>query len=236
MPPTRLLLLDDHILFREGLSRLLLSEPDFAMVAQCGTSQEALDVLARAPVDVVLLDFDLEDETGTTFISAAKAAHYAGKILMVTAGMSALDTSLVRQQGVSGIFLKHSSPALLLLAIRAVAGGGFWFGEKGFAEKEDKSKDEQAQEDDAKVDARSKPLTPREQQVLRGVFEGLSNKQIAYQIGVSESSVKATLQQLFEKTGVRTRSQLVRIAIERSLENPANPVNPVKRTPPTSRP
>jgi DNA-binding NarL/FixJ family response regulator len=54
--------------------------------------------------------------------------------------------------------------------------------------------------------------------VLRSVFEGLSNKEIAYEIGVSLSSVKATLQQLFEKTGVRTRSQLVRIAIERSLE------------------
>jgi DNA-binding NarL/FixJ family response regulator len=61
-------------------------------------------------------------------------------------------------------------------------------------------------------------LTPREQHVLRSVFEGLSNKEIAYEIGVSLSSVKATLQQLFEKTGVRTRSQLVRIAIERSLE------------------
>jgi DNA-binding NarL/FixJ family response regulator len=57
-------------------------------------------------------------------------------------------------------------------------------------------------------------LTEREDQVLRGVFEGLANKEIAAKIGVSESSVKATLQQLFDKTGVRTRSQLVRIALE----------------------
>ena len=63
----------------------------------------------------------------------------------------------------------------------------------------------------------NKLLTEREQRVLRGVFEGLTNKEIGAQIGVSESAVKATLQQLFEKTGVRTSSQLVRIALESSL-------------------
>src|SRR5260370_35586097 len=60
-------------------------------------------------------------------------------------------------------------------------------------------------------------LTEREQQVLQGVFEGLTNKEIAAQLGVTESAVKGTLQQLFQKSGVRTRSQLVRIALERSL-------------------
>ena len=62
-----------------------------------------------------------------------------------------------------------------------------------------------------------KLLTEREQEVLRGIFEGLTNKEIAAQLDVSESAVKATLQQLFQKTGVRTRSQLVRIALEASL-------------------
>ena len=68
-----------------------------------------------------------------------------------------------------------------------------------------------------------KPLTEREQDVLRGIFEGLSNKEIAAQLSVSEGSVKAALQQLFEKTRVRTRSQLVRIALEMSLANPRKP-------------
>src|SRR5262249_23511611 len=67
MKPIRLLLLDDHVLFREGLSRLLESEPDFKMVAQCGTPSEALAVLAKSEIDIVLLDYDLEDDTGTRF-------------------------------------------------------------------------------------------------------------------------------------------------------------------------
>src|SRR5215472_3887756 len=70
----RLLLLDDHILFREGLRRLLVSEPDFETVAECGTPAEALDSLSCSAVDVVLLDFDLEDDTGTRFITSATVA------------------------------------------------------------------------------------------------------------------------------------------------------------------
>jgi DNA-binding NarL/FixJ family response regulator len=205
MQPIRLLLLDDHILFREGLRRLLLSETDFFTVAECGTPAEALDILKSSQVDLVLLDYDLEDDTGTRFLARAVEAGYKGKVLMVTAGMSAPDMSACWRLGISGIFLKHSSPALLLQAIRAVASGEKWT-------------DPKLAGAPAAAETPSSDLTPREQQVLRAVFEGLANKEIAHRIGVSQSSVKATLQQLFEKTGVRTRGQLVRIAIERSLE------------------
>ncbi|MBZ5603048.1 MAG: response regulator transcription factor [Acidobacteriia bacterium] len=208
MKPIRLLLLDDHILFREGLRRLLISEPDFETVAECGTPAEALAALSRAAVDLVLLDFDLEDDTGTRFIAAALAAGYRGKILMVTAGMSPLDVSVSRKLGISGIFLKHNPPKLLLEAIRAVARGDTWMDPKMAAP---------ARGGDVAKPG-TVPLTPREQQVLRCVFEGFTNKEMAYELGVSQSSVKATLQHLFDKMGVRTRGQLVRIAIERSLE------------------
>jgi DNA-binding NarL/FixJ family response regulator len=210
MQRIRLLLVDDHILFREGLRRLLGSEPDFETVAECGTPAEALEVLSRSAVDVVLLDFDLEDDTGTRFIASATAAGYQGKILMVTAGMSPLDVAVARKLGISGIFLKHNPPRLLLEAIRAVAEGRIWMDPKmtppGIASGTIESS------------ASTTHLTPREQKVLRCVFEGLTNKEMAYNLGVSQSSVKATLQHLFDKMGVRTRGQLVRIAIERSLE------------------
>ena len=207
----RLLLLDDHVLFREGLRRLLVSEPGFETVAECGTLAEGLAVLSHSAIDIVLLDFDLEDDTGARFITAANAQGYQGKILMVTAGMSPLDIAVARKLGIAGIFLKHSSPAMLLDAIRAVAEGREWMDPKLNG----------AGADAANADAAHKkePLTPREQDVLRSVFEGLTNKEIAYRIGVSQSSVKATLQNLFEKTGVRTRGQLVRIALEHSLES-----------------
>ena len=198
------------MLFREGLRRLLVSEPDVESVAECGSSAEALAVLARGAVDVVLLDFDLGDEMGTSFVAKANQAGYKGKILMVTAGMIPMDIAEVRNQGVSGIILKHNSPAMLLEAIRHVAGGGEWIDSRAVPF-EIPAPDQPAQRATAQ-------LTQRELQVLRGVFEGLTNKEIAHKTGVSQSSVKATLQRLFEKTGVRSRAQLVRIAIERSLE------------------
>ncbi len=210
MERIRLLLLDDHVLFRESVSRLLASEPDFEMAGHCGTAAEALDLLARSPVDVVLLDFDLGEEHGSAFISAARQAGYSGKILMVTAGMSAVESSAALRLGTSGVFLKHNSPGNLAKAIRLVAGGEVWMDHRVVQ----LMADSVHQREDQSL---PRSLTEREQRVLRGIFEGLSNKEIASQIGVSESAVKATLQQLFQKTRVRTRSQLVRIALEGSL-------------------
>jgi DNA-binding NarL/FixJ family response regulator len=210
MVPMRLLLLDDHILFREGLCRLLASEPDFEIAGNCGTSAEALEVLKRGPVDIVLLDSDLGDDHGSQFISSARRLGFVGKILMVTAGMSAKESSVALQLGASGIFLKHDSPGALVKAIRSVAGGQVWVDQKVIQNMAAAVQ----QGDDQTV---GKPLTEREQHVLQGIFEGLTNKEIAARLAVTESAVKATLQQLFQKTGVRTRSQLVRIALERSL-------------------
>ena len=205
----RLLLVDDHILFREGLRRLLASEPDFETVAECGTPAQALEVLSRSAVDVILLDFDLEDDTGTRFLSSATRVGFKGKVLMVTAGMSPVDVSVARKLGISGVFLKHNAPASLIEAIRTVANGGFWMDPKIATPK---TIDGNTEHGDAR-------LSPREQNVLRCVCEGLTNKEMAFRLGVSQSSVKATLQHLFDKMGVRTRGQLVRIAIERSLES-----------------
>jgi DNA-binding NarL/FixJ family response regulator len=213
MKPIRLLLLDDHVLFREGLSRLLASEPDFEMAGQCGTSSEALAFLQRSAVDLVLVDYDLGDDHGSQIIGAARTAGYAGKFLMLTAGMTATESSIALRLGASGIFLKHNSPGTLAKAIRLVAEGDMWVDPKVI-----QSMAEGVQQGGEA--SPNKKLTEREQDVLRGIFEGLSNKEIAAQLAVSEGSVKAALQQLFEKTRVRTRSQLVRIALEMSLANP----------------
>jgi DNA-binding NarL/FixJ family response regulator len=202
----RILLVDDHSLFRESLSRLLEAEPDFQIAATCATAAEALDVLDR--VDVVLLDYDLGDEQGSAFLEEAKRRRFPGRILMVTAGMSDAGTLRSFESGASGIFLKHSPPAQLVEAIHKVMGGDMWLDPRavrslvaGVGEKSEEQRAVQA-------------LSTRERTVLKAVFEGLTNKEIAGNLQISESSVKAVLQQLFDKTGVRTRSQLVRIAIE----------------------
>src|ERR1017187_569829 len=106
MERIRLLLIDDHILFRDGLSRLLALEPDLEVVAGCGTVAEPLAKVVRKIVDIVLLDYDLGEDHGSHFISSARRAGYTGKVLMVTAGMSAKESSTALHMGASGIFLK----------------------------------------------------------------------------------------------------------------------------------
>jgi DNA-binding NarL/FixJ family response regulator len=217
MEAIRLLLLDDHVLFRESLSRLLSSEPGFEMAGHCGTTAEALEILTSGvPVDVILLDYDLGTEHGGQFLSAARRAGFAGKILMVTAGMSAAESSIALKMGASGVFLKHNSPSSLAQAIRLVASGEMWVDQRVIQMLADGVPLREEQNI-------RKLLTQREQQVLQGLFEGLTNKEIAAQLEVSESAVKATLQQLFQKTHVRTRSQLVRIALEASLGTSRRP-------------
>lgn len=167
-----------------------------------------MEILAREPVDVVLLDYDLGDEQGSAFLDEAKRRRFEGRILMVTAGMNDAGTLRAFEGGVSGMFLKHSPPAQLVEAIHKVMAGEMWLDSRAVrslvAGANRKSETAQTAE----------TLTARERSVLKAVFEGLTNKEIAVVMQISESSVKAVLQQLFDKTGVRTRSQLVRIAIE----------------------
>jgi DNA-binding NarL/FixJ family response regulator len=204
----RILLIDDHSLFRESLSRLLEAEPDFRIAATCATVGDGLAVLDSQSVDIVLLDYDLGDEQGSAFLDEAKHRHFEGRILMVTAGMNDTGTLRAFEGGASGLFLKHSPPAQLIEAIHKVMNGDMWLDSRAVrslvAGAHEKSEGQQA----------AQALTPRERSVLKAVFEGMTNKEIAASLQISESLVKAVLQQLFDKTGVRTRSQLVRIAIE----------------------
>ena len=208
MNPFQLLLLDDHTLFRVMLSRLLETDSGFHVVAHCSTITEALQALARNPVDMVLLDYDLgKRETGLHFIRQARETGYSGRIFLVTAGMTDADYVTALGQGVCGIFLKLSPPELLIEAIHKVMAGETWIDQRCIQALVQAVAAEGSQ-------TRRNELTERERQVLKGVFAGSSNKEIAAGLNISEASVKSALQQLFLKTGVRTRSQLVRVALE----------------------
>jgi len=203
---TSALLVDDHALFRESVCRFLEAEADLNIVGSVGTIEEARGVLTREKVDLILLDYDLGEGDGIDFMQELLKHEFHGKVLLVTAGVEPRKAAELLNLGISGVFLKHSSPELLKQAIQEVLAGNTWF-EKQYLQRI------------VQVGSHAPPspearLTERENQVLSFVFDGLANKEIADRLGVSESSVKSTMQQLFQKTGVRTRSQLVRVALE----------------------
>jgi two-component system, NarL family, nitrate/nitrite response regulator NarL len=198
----RLILLDDHLLFRESLARLLSLEEDFELVAQCTAPAEAMKRLMRPGVDVILVEIAIARE----FLPEFQKMRYPGKCLVIARELQAAGSALVLKYGAAGIFLESDSSSRLFQAIRLVASGEAWVDQKVvhlLAERY------------PHFEARwPRTLSEREQTVLRGVVDGLSNRKIGDEIGVSESTIKAALQQLFRKAGVRTRSQLVRIALE----------------------
>ena len=125
----------------------------------------------------------------------------------MTAGVDAGAVSELIRSGISGVFRKHDSAALLAQGIRDVMAGKVWLDQEQL-------RTAMTTEVATPQPGETRRFTERERQVLSFVFEGLANKEIGARIGVSEGSVKSTLQQLFSKTGVRTRSQLVRIVLE----------------------
>lgn len=202
--PITLFVVDDHALFREGLLRLLDSDPRLQVIGSAASADDALARLPRTGVDVLILDYDLGDQTALHLVRELRDAAYDGRILLVTAGLPNQDALELVRLGISGIVRKQHSPEELHRSIVEVAGG------KVFIEQQYlQTLITSATEPPSRV-----RLTPRERDVMRLLLEGRSNKEIGAELRVSESSVKASLQQLFAKTGVRTRSQLVRVALE----------------------
>lgn len=202
-PPIRALLVDDHASFRQGVAGVLSAESSLKL-DHCASIREALQILEQHTYEIVLLDHDLGAERASQFLPAARQIGFEGRVLLVTAWVSDMEARRLLRQGVSGIFLKQGQISELADSIRAVVAGNTWL---------DPSFNSLSEEATA-VPQATPAFNERQRRVLRFVLEGLSNKEIAWRLQISESYVKAILQSLFQKTGVRTRGQLVRVAVE----------------------
>ncbi len=205
-PTISLFLVDDHGMFREGLARVLEKEPDLKVVGQSDSSTGALEQISASGANMILLDVDLGPERGIDLVIGVKRLNFEGKILVLTAGVSGPEAVQLVQAGVAGILHKHHSTNVLCDTIRQVAAGEVCL-EKSYLPHLFRTVDRSRGPVQPK-------LTERDKTVLRFIFQGLTNKEIAARLDISEGAVKASLRQLFEKQNVRTRAQLVKIALE----------------------
>jgi len=207
IPEIKLFLLDDHAMFREGLVRLFENDPVIAVVGQSGEASQALAALKKSGATMIILDVELGSERALDFVVEAKRRGFAGQILVVTAGVSGPEAVQLIQAGVAGILHKQHSSDALRDAVRQVAEGGVFL-EKDYLGSLFLSMD--------RTKNSGKPqLSDRERDLIRYVFQGMTNKEIGSNLEISEGAVKASLHQLFEKTGARTRAQLVKVALEK---------------------
>lgn len=208
---TRILLADDHPMIRTALEALL-RDTEYEIVGTAGTGDAALREVERLAPDMLLLDLQMPGGSGMDVLrriradKTSPAGKTAMKVVVLTAAID--DSALLEAKSlkVQGIVLKNSDPAYLLDCLDCVRHGRTWVD----PELAERSK----QLARMRVDGDRAPLAPRERQLIGFVRQGLRNRAIAEQLGVTEGTVKTYLHAIFEKLGVRTRTELAMRADE----------------------
>ena len=195
---TTILLADDHPMIRTAIEALL-RDTEFEIIGTAGTGDEALSRVGQLNPEILLLDLSMPGGSGMDVMRALQQED-APPIVVLTAAVD--DSSLMeaRALGVRGMVMKNSDPAFLLECLERVRDGGSWFDPElsGRVEALTESLGER----------RRPQLAPRERQLIRFVRQGLRNREIAEELGVTEGTIKVYLHAVFEKLGVNSRTEL----------------------------
>jgi len=203
--PTRVVLADDHALFRQGLRSLLRQQPDFEVVAEVERASDLLTTLAGTPCDILLLDLQME----RWMVNDVETLAGVTRVIVLTASERIEDGLAVLRLGARGVVQKRFAVETLMEAIRAVADGLVWMPATLQAE--------------LAAQLRSAPavkLTARENEVVRCVALGMRNAEIAEQCQISEATVKTHINNIFQKLECRDRVELTRYAFRTGLLSP----------------
>lgn len=194
---TRVLLVDDHPMIGAAL-QMLLRGSHYELVERARTIAEANKQIAKLKPDLLLLDVHLPDGSGLDMLRRITRARARTKVILLTAGMDESQLLAASELNLDGMVLKTSDPALLLEAMDAVMAGRRW------VDPEIAERTRHAQERAASAP----PLTRRERELIELVRQGLRNRDIAAELGVTEGTVKVYLHAIFDKLHVENRTEL----------------------------
>lgn len=225
-PPVRLVIADDHPIFRDGLIRLIDTTPGLSVVGTASDGQEALSLVTRLEPDMLLLDLAMPGMAGLVALRELNVAKTRTRILLLTAAIERAEIMTALQLGARGIVLKESASDVLFKSIEAVMAGQYWVGRTVV----------DLAATMRRLSASSSPaprrhfgLTPRELEIIGVILGGYSNSDIALRFSISEKTVKHHLTNIFDKVGVSNRLELALFALHHGLEAPA----PTPDAPPT---
>ena len=199
----KVMTVEDHPVFREGLALILASQPDMAVVAQASTADEALQEYRRLRPDLVLMDQRLPGTNGTEALIAIRNQYPHARVIMLTTSSGDMEIQRALRAGAAAYVLKSTPKNELLKIIRAVAAG-----------------QRRIPSDVAGVVAEhlgQEDLTPRELEVLCLIRDGHRNKQIADQLSISETTVNYHIKNIVDKLQANDRTHAVTIALRRGL-------------------
>ena len=209
----RVLMADDHAIFRDGVRKLLGDEPDICIVGEAANGDVCVDLLTKLKPDILLLDLRMPAKDGFAVLEEVNCDSLSTRTIVLTAAEDDRDAVRAMRLGARGIVLKQSAGELLVKSIHKVYGGEIWLDSrvtaevmKAFAESSDGGL------------KRNKPLlSEREKQVVQRVTNGESNKEIGKNLFISEQTVKNHLHNIFDKVGVSDRLELALYAIHHRL-------------------
>src|SRR5271165_2960752 len=223
--PIRIVIADDHPIFRDGLRRLLESESDMKVVGEACDGREAVKLATEIKPDILLLDLAMPHHTGLDALrdlNTRVGGAGSVRIILLTAAAEKEQIVEALQLGARGVVLKDSATQILLKSIHAVMNGEYWVGRESVSNLVQYLRNLVGSTANS-ARQRKFGLTPRELEIVSAVVAGYANKEIAEHFKISEDTVKHHLSNIFDKVGVSTRLELALFAVNQSL--PFNPIN-----------
>jgi DNA-binding NarL/FixJ family response regulator len=197
------LVVDDHALFRTGVANIINQEADLCVVAEAGNGAEAVDAFERHHPDVTLLDLRMPVMDGVEAVRRIRAREPQARVIVLTTYDTDDEIARALKAGAKAYVLKDIGADGLVSCIRAVLAGKTYLAPAAAAKLAEGVTHVQ--------------LTPRELATLRSMADGKANKEIATELGISERTVKTHLGHLFEKLGVTSRTEAIKVATRRGL-------------------
>jgi len=214
----RILIADDHTIFRDGLRRLLEAEPELQVVAEAADGPETIAQTRELSPDILLLDLAMPRLPGMDVLRelSSNGERIHTKIIVLTAAVERLEIVQALQLGARGVVMKEAATQLLMKAIRTVMSGQYWIGREAVGDVVEFLRTNPSGD----KPPRNYGLTKREMDILTTIVAGLSNKEIARRFSLSEDTVKHHLTNIFDKVGVASRLELALFAINNRLAEP----------------
>jgi DNA-binding NarL/FixJ family response regulator len=216
----RIVIADDHPIFRDGLRKLLVLEEDFRVVAEARDGKEVLEVLDEFQPDILLLDLKMPGLDGLTALQKLQNARTKTKVIVLTASEDKNQFVQAMKFGTCGIVLKQTATELLIKSIRKVHAGEIWLDSHTTAAVMRQFSSPLDSPSLGSRDRERSPLSQREREIVVLVAQGFKNKEMAEKMFISEQTVKNHLHNIFDKLGVSDRLELALYAIHKNIHTP----------------